>query len=139
MTFVLALFLAAASLCTVPPAVQKEILQRFPGYRMPAGDTCAHLVRADFDCNKMDDYALLIEHAKTGRLLLVTSLSLKQRNIVEVHRVGDLGKIVTARIALAPAPKVKNARCKAVAFGGNLLYRVGNDWKVSGNPARARP
>lgn len=139
MTFAVALFLAAAQLCTVPPAVQKEVLQRFPGYRIPTADSCARVVRADFDCNEMDDYALLIEHAQTGRVLLVTSLTSKKGNFVEVHRVGDLGKIGSARIALAPAPKVKNARCKAVAFGDKLLYRVGNDWKVSGNPARGKP
>lgn len=140
MTFVVALFLAAANLCTLPADVQKEVLRRFPGYRIPAGDACARVVRADFDCNKMDDYALLIEHAKTGRLLLVTSLTTKKGNFVETHRAGDLGKIGTARISLASAPKVKGARCKAaVAFGGTLLYRVGNDWKVSGNPAGAKP
>ena len=139
MTLVVALFLAAANLCAVPAGVQKEITRRFPGYRMPAGDPCAHVVRADFDCDKKDDYALLIEHAKTGRVLLVTSLASNKGNIVEVHRVGDLGKIGTARIASAPASKVKGRRCKAVAFGDKLLYRVGNDWKVSGNPAGAKP
>jgi hypothetical protein len=139
MTFAVALFLAAANLCAVPAPVQKEVAQRFTGYRIPAGDECKHTVRADFDCNKTDDYAFLIEHAHTGRLLLVTSLTTKQGDLIEVHRVGDLGKLGTARIALAPAPKVKGARCKAVAFGDKLLYRVGNDWKVSGNPAGAKP
>ena len=139
MKFAIALFLASANLCTVPADVQKEIVKRFPGYRIPAGDACAHIVRSDLDCNKMDDYALLIEHAKTGRVLLVTSLATKKGNFLENHRVGDLGKIGTARIALAPAPKVKGARCKAVAFGDKLLYRVGNDWKISGNPAGAKP
>ena len=139
MTFAIALFLAAAQLCTVPAALQKEVLQRFPGYRIPAPDSCNHVVRGDFDCNKMDDYALLIEHAQTGRVLLVTSLTSTKGNLVEVHRVGDLGKIDKARIALASAPKMKGSRCKAVAFGDKLLYRVGNDWKVSGNPAGAKP
>jgi hypothetical protein len=139
MTFAIALFLAAANLCTVPAEVQKDVARRFPGYRIAAGDPCAHVVRADFDCNKMDDYALLIEHAKTGRVLLVTALASKKGNFLEVHRVGDLGKSGTARIALVPAPKVKKAGCKAVAFGDKLLYRVGNDWKVSGNPAGAKP
>jgi hypothetical protein len=139
MTLAVVLFLAAAQLCTVPADVQKEIVKRFPGYRIPAGDTCAHVVRADFDCNKMDDYAFLIEHAKTGRVLLVTSLATKKGNLIEVHRLGDLGKIGSVRLALAPAPKVKRARCKAVALGDKLLYRVGNDWKVSGNPAGAKP
>lgn len=132
-----ALFLAAANLCTVPAAVQKEVIRRFPGYRLPASAEahCPYVVRADFDCNKMDDYALLIEHAQTGRVLLVTSLASKKGNLIEVHRVGDLGAIRTAHIELAAPPKVKGARCKAVAFGGKVLYRVGNDWKVSGNPA----
>lgn len=146
MTFAVALFLAAANLCTVPAAVQKEIIHRFPGYRLPGSseaaqhdDHCQYVVRGDFDCNKMDDYALLIEHAQTGRVLLVTSLASKKGNLVEVHRVGDLGKIATARLALSPPPKVKNARCKAVSFGDKLLYRVGNDWKISGNPAAGKP
>jgi len=139
MTFAIALFLAAANLCTVPADVQKEVAKRFPGYRMAAGDPCAHVVRADFDCNKMDDYALLIEHAKTGRVLLVTALASKKGNFLEVHRVGDLGKIGAARITLAPPPKVKKAGCRAVAFGERLLYRVGNDWKVSGNPQPGKP
>ena len=139
MTFAVALFLAAAHLCTLPPDVQKEVAQRFPGYRIPASDPCAHVVHADFDCNKMEDYALLIEHAQTGRLLLVTSLKLKTRNLLEVHRVGDLGKIGAAHLVLVPPPKVKGARCKAVAFGDKLLYRLGNDWKVAGNPAPGKP
>lgn len=139
MTFAVALFLAAANLCTVPADVQKEVVRRFPGYRIPTGDACAHVVRADFDCNKMDDYALLIEHAKTGRVLLVTSLATKKGTLIETHRTGELGKIGAARLAVASAPKVKGARCKAVAFGDKLLYRVGNDWKVSGNPAGAKP
>ena len=147
MTFALALFLAAANICTVPAAVQREIVQRFPGYRLPASsesaiqdDHCPYVVRADFDCNKLDDYALLIEHKETGRVLLVTALTSKPRSLIEVHRVGDLGKIGSARIAVAPPPKVKGAkRCKAVAFGNKLLYRAGSDWKVGGNPAPARP
>lgn len=139
MTFAVALFLAAANLCTLPPSVQREVARRFPGYRIPASDPCAHIVRGDFDCNKMEDYALLVEHEQTGRVLLVTSLTSKKGNLIEVHRVGELGKIGNARIALASASKVKGARCKAVAFGDKLLYRVGNDWKVSGNPAGAKP
>jgi hypothetical protein len=139
MTFALALFLAAANLCTVPAEVQKEVVRRFPGYEIPATDPCAHVVRADFDCNKMDDYALLIEHTHTGRVLLVTSLSSKKGNLIEVHRVGDLGKIGTARLTLAKPPKVKGARCDAVSFGDKVLYRVGNDWKISGNPAAGKP
>jgi len=142
MTFSIALFLAAANLCTLPAAVQKEVNHRFPGYRLPASAEahCPYVVRADFDCNKMDDYALLIEHAQTGRVLLVTSLTSKKGSLIEVHRVGDLGAIGTAHIeSAAPPPKVKGARCKAVAFGGKLLYRVGNDWKVSGNPAAGKP
>jgi len=137
----IALFLAAANLCTVPAAVQKEIIHRFPGYRLPASSAahCPYVVRADFDCNKMDDYALLIEHAQTGRVLLVTSSTSKKGNLIEVHRVGDLGAIGTAHIELSDPPKVKGARCKAAAFGGKTLYRVGNEWKVSSNPAPGRP
>ena len=139
MTFAVALFLAAANLCTVPPAVQQEIAKRFPGYGIAASDPCTHVVRGDFDCNKMEDYALLIEHTKTGRVLLVTSLTSKKGILIEVHRVGDLGKIGTARLAPANPPKVKGARCKAISFGDKLLYRVGNDWKISGNPAAGKP
>jgi len=138
MTFFAALFLAAA-ICTVPADVQKEIGKRSPGYAIPASDPCAHVIRADFDCNKMEDYALLIEHTKTGRVLLVTSLTSKKGILIEVHRVGDLGKIGTARLAPANPPKVKGARCKAISFGDKLLYRVGNDWKISGNPAAGKP
>ncbi|HEX3107450.1 MAG TPA: hypothetical protein VHU41_00045 [Thermoanaerobaculia bacterium] len=139
MTFAVALFLAAANLCTVPAAVQNEVVKRFPGYVIPASDPCAHVVRGDFDCNKMEDYALLIEHTQTGRVLLVTSLSSKKGNLVEIHRVGELGKIGTVRLALAKPPKVKGARCQAISFGDKLLYRVGNDWKISGNPAAGKP
>ena len=139
MTFAIALFLAAANLCTVPADVQKEIVKRFPGYRIPGGDACAHVVHADLDCNKMDDYALLIEHAKSGRVLLVTSLTTKNGIFLENHRLGDLGKIGSVRLAVAPASKMKRARCKGIALGDKLLYRVGNDWKVSGNPAGAKP
>ena len=137
----IALFLAAANLCTVPAAVQKEIIRRFPGYQLPpsAEAHCPYVVRADFDCNKMDDYALLVEHKQTGRVLLVTSLTSKRQNLIEVHRVGDLGKIAGAHIDLAAPPKVKGARCKAISFGDKLLYRVGNEWKVSGNPPPGKP
>jgi hypothetical protein len=134
MMFAVALFLAAANLCTLPMDLQKDVVRRFPGYRIPAGDACAHVVRADFDCNKMEDYALLIEHERTGRVLLVTSLTSKSGNLVEIHRTSDLGKIGSARISLASPPKVKGARCQAVAFGDQLLYRVGNDWKISDHP-----
>lgn len=139
MTFAVALFLAAASLCTLPADVQRDVVKRFPGYTIPVADSCAHLVHADFDSNKMEDFALLVEHAKTGRVLLVTSLTTKNGNLVEVHRVGNLGKISSAHLTLASPPKVKGARCKAVEFGGKFLYRVGNDWKVSGNPAASKP
>lgn len=139
MRFAVALFLAAAHLCTVPATVQQEVVKRFPGYRIPTSDPCAHVVRGDFDCNKMEDYALLVEHEHTGRVLLVTSLTSKKGNLVELHRVGDLGKIGSARISASPPPRVKGARCKAVAFGDKLLYRVGNDWKVSGNPRASKP
>ena len=87
----------------------------------------------------MDDYALLIEHRNTGRVLLVTSLTTKKGNLIEVHRVGNLGAIGAAHIALSPPPKVKGTPCKAVAFGDKLLYRLGNEWKVSGNPAAGKP
>jgi hypothetical protein len=146
MTFAIALFLAVANICTVPAAVQREIVHRFPGYRLPASsesaghdDSCPYVVRADFDCNKSDDYALLIEHKETGRVLLVTVLTAPGRSLVEVHRVGNLGKIGSARISVAAPPKVKGARCGAVAFGDKLLYRAGTDWKVGGNPTPARP
>jgi hypothetical protein len=143
----IALFLAAANLCTVPAAVQRDIVRRFPGYRLPVSteaakqdDHCQYVARADFDCNKMDDYALLIEHKDTGRVLLVTSLTSKKGNLVEVHRVGDLGKIAAAHLVLVPPPKVKGAsRCKAVSFGDKTLYRAGNEWKVAGNPAAGKP
>jgi hypothetical protein len=147
MTFAMALFLAAANLCTVPAAVQRDIFHRFPGYRLPASteaakpdDHCPYVARADFDCNKMDDYALLIEHKETGRVLLVTSLTSKNGNLIEIHRVGDLGKIGAAHVVLVPSPKVKGAtRCKAVAFGERVLYRAGNEWKVAGNPKAGKP
>src|SRR6476620_7978411 len=107
MTFAIALFLAAVNICTVPASVQRELVRRFPGYRLPASsestngkDQCLYVVRADFDCNKFDDYALLIEHKQTGRVLLVTALVTKSRTLVEVHRMGDLGKIDAARLAL---------------------------------------
>ena len=146
MTFALALLLAAANICTVPAKVQRELVHRFPGYRLPASsesaakdDHCPYVVRADFDCDKMDDYALLIEHKATGRVLLVTALTTKTHVLVEVHRVGDLGKIGSAHLALAPPPKVKGARCKAVTFGDKLLYRIASDWQVAGNPASRKP
>jgi hypothetical protein len=134
-----ALFLAAANLCTVPAAVQQEVVRRFPGYVIPISDPCAHVVRGDFDCNKMEDYALLVEHTETGRVLLVTALGSKKGYLIELHRVGNLGKIGTAHLALAKPPKVKGARCKAISFGDKLLYRVGNDWKIGGNPAAGKP
>ena len=143
MTFAIALFLAAVNICTVPASVQRELVRRFPGYRLPvssestrADDHCPYVVRADFDCNKLDDYALLIEHKQTGRVLLVTALVTKSRTLIEVHRVGDLGKIAGARLSLAPPPpKVKGARCRAVAFGDKLLYRTASEWRVGSKAA----
>jgi hypothetical protein len=147
MTFAVALLLAVANICTVPAAVQREIVRRFPGYRLPASsesashdDHCPYVIRADFDCNKLDDYALLIEHKETGRVLFVTALTAKTRSLIEVHRVGDLGKIGSVRIALAAPPKVKGAkRCTAIAFGNKLLYRTTTEWRVGGTPPPGKP
>jgi len=147
MTLSIALLLAITNLCTVPAAVQREVVRRFPGYRLPssseslvkAGDRCSYVVRADFDCDKSDDYALLIEHKQTGRALLVTALVSKTRTLVEVHRVGDLGKIATAALSVAPPPIVKGARCKAISFGDKRLYRTKNYWVVAGNPRPGKP
>jgi hypothetical protein len=146
MTFAIAFFLAAVNICTVPAAVQREVVRRFPGYRLPVsgespngGEYCPYVVRADFDCNKYDDYALLIEHKQTGRVLLVTALASTQGYFVEMHRAGDLGKIGSARLSLAPPPKVKGAHCRAIAFGDKLLYRTANEWKVAGNPPPGKP
>lgn len=147
MTSAIALLLAIANICTVPAAVQREVVRRFPGYRLPASsesashdDHCPYVVRGDFDCNKLDDYALLIEHKETGRVLFVTALTMKARTLVEVHRVGDLGKIDRAHLAPAPPPKIKGAkRCQAVGFGDKLLYRTATEWRVAGNPVPTRP